>query len=776
MTAPTGIWRSASGRFALIVKAASHRSAEAVTAPDARARVRRMSDWLAASRLGLVVMAAIVGVGSGLGAAVFRELIYFVTWVFTGHETFGQQGHASSLHLAFLGIFFVLVVPPIAGAIYGPLIQRFAREARGHGVPEVMLAVTENGGRIRPQVTVVKALASALCIGGGGSVGREGPIVQIGSAFASTLGQRVRMSEGRLRVIVACGAAGGISATFNAPLTGLFFGFEIVLKEFSLDALSATIVSAVTADVVSRAFFGGAPFFAAIPHDMGVGNDFTYLLIAVLGIAAGLIGVAFQKTLYKGEDAADALWLGRPEWLRPVAGGLLLGLLLLTLPQMYGVGYPVMDRVLANHYVLWFVVVLMVGKILAASLTLWIGGSGGVFAPSLFTGAAAGMAFGIIVNHLFGPAVGPPALYGVVAMGGVFAAAAQAPLTAIASVAEMTGNFTLTLPIMLACGIAAQLAKRITYGSIYTTKLLRRGIDIERPKALGALQALTVEEAMQPLQTLDGQPRLLAAPGPFEAPATEEPRWEQLVGPVTLTRRPQTLFAEEDLEDARRQLVIYGRDGLPVISRNGELLGWLTRADVLRALATTLRTSEKNIRDGAAAAEYAVTDPATAIHMPTTPLPGYEVLELQIPPNSPARGQRVADIDWPTGSIAVAVTQGREIQAARPDVRLHPGERVMVLAPAHRHERRERPTSKPRASSSSAHTPQNGADEALEGADRRRVRDAAPPGTNAHENSPRPDTTPRPASPPDFRSKIPAPDPHGAHSRAPVSDDGRGRR
>ena len=504
--------RASADRLARLMRAGSIRAAAmSVGGLDARASMRRVSNWLAASKLGLVVMALVVGVGSGLGAAVFRELIYFVTWVFTGHETFGQQGHAPSLHLAFLGIFFVLVVPPIAGAIYGPLIQRFAREARGHGVPEVMLAVTENGGRIRPQVSVVKALASALCIGGGGSVGREGPIVQIGSAFASTLGQLVRMSEGRLRVIVACGAAGGISATFNAPLTGLFFGFEIVLKEFSLDALSATIVSAVTADVVSRAFFGGAPFFGAIPHDMGVGNDFTYLLIAVLGIAAGLIGVAFQKTLYKGEDTADALWRGRPEWLRPVAGGLLLGLLLLVLPQMYGVGYPVMDRVLAGHYVLWFVIVLMVGKILAASLTLWIGGSGGVFAPSLFTGAAAGMAFGIIVNHLFGPAVGPPALYGVVAMGGVFAAAAQAPLTAIASVAEMTGNFTLTLPIMLACGIAAQLAKRITYGSIYTTKLLRRGIDIERPKALGALQALTVEEAMQPLKTLDGQPRLLGA-------------------------------------------------------------------------------------------------------------------------------------------------------------------------------------------------------------------------------------------------------------------------
>ena len=639
-----------------------------------------MCDWLAASKLGLVVMALIVGAVSGLGAAGFRELIYLVTWLFTGRATFGQQGHAASLHLPFLGIWFVLIIPVIAGLIYGPLIQRYAREARGHGVPEVMLAVAENGGRIRPPVTVVKALASALCIGGGGSVGREGPIVQIGSALASSLGQLVRMSEGRLRVIVACGAAGGISATFNAPVTGLFFGFEIVLKEFSLDALAATMLSAVTADVVSRAFFGGAPFFAGIPHDLSVTNDFTYLLIALLGATAGLIGVAFQKTLYKGEDAADVLWGKRPEWLRPVAGGLLLGLLLLALPQMYGVGYPVMDRAFANHYVLWFVIILLAGKILAASLTLWIGGSGGVFAPSLFIGGAAGMAFGIIVQHLFGPAVGPPALYGVVAMGGVFAAAAQAPLTSIASVAEMTGNFTLTLPIMLACGVASQLAKRITYGSIYTTKLLRRGIDIERPKALGALQALTVEEVMQPLSTPDGHDGFGAGKAE-EALAVQESEWERLVGPITLSRRPQVLFAEEDLEQARRQLVLYGRDGLPVVSRDGQLRGWLTRADVLRALATRLSSSEAEIEEGAVAAEFAVTDPSATAHRPSAPLEGYEILELRIFADSPARGRTVSEVAWPPGSTVVAVTQGREIHAARPDLKLRPGERVIVLTP-----------------------------------------------------------------------------------------------
>jgi chloride channel protein, CIC family len=650
-------------------------------------RLRRVSDWLAASKLGLLAMALIVGAAGGLGAAAFRELIYLFTWVFTGHQTFGQQGHGASLHLPFLGVWFVLVIPVIAGTIYGPLIQRFAREARGHGVPEVMLTVAENGGRIRPPVTIVKALASALCIGGGGSVGREGPIVQIGSALASTLGQLVRMSEGRLRVIVACGAAGGISATFNAPVTGLFFGFEIVLKEFSLDALAATSLSAVTADVISRAFFGGAPFFAAVPHDLSVTNDTTYLLIALLGITAGLLGVAFQKTLYKGEDAADRVWGERPAWLRPVAGGLLLGLLLLALPQMYGVGYPVMDRVFEGHYLLWFVLILLVGKILAASLTLWIGGSGGVFAPSLFIGAAAGTAFGTIVHHLFGPAIGPPALYGVVAMGGVFAAAAQAPLTSIASVAEMTGNFTLTLPIMLACGIAAQLARRITYGSIYTTKLLRRGIDVERPKALAALQALNVEEVMQPLN--DGQVSEVAVDG--EQPVVQESLWERLVGPVTLTRHAQALFAEEDLERARRQLVLYGRDGLPVVSRDGQLRGWLTRADVLKALTSKLNSGEEEIEEGAAAAEFAVENPSAAIHTPSTPLHGYEILELRILADSPARGRRVADIQWPAGCIVAAITQGREIHAARPDLELQPGERVIVLAHTDKEHERGRP-------------------------------------------------------------------------------------
>jgi CIC family chloride channel protein len=199
------------------------------------------------------------------------------------------------------------------------------------------------------------------------------------------------------------------------------------------------------------------------------------------------------------EDACDALWKDRPEWLRPAVGGIVLGAVLLALPQLYGVGYPVMTKAVAGQYALWFLVILVVGKMVAASLTIGIGGSGGVFAPSLFIGATAGTAIGVIAQHLFGPSAGSPAVYGVIAMGAVFAGATQAPLTSVASVIEMTGNFTLSLPVMLAVGIAVGVSKRLTYGTIYTTKLLRRGIDIDRPRPAPMPPVLAVAAAVPPL-------------------------------------------------------------------------------------------------------------------------------------------------------------------------------------------------------------------------------------------------------------------------------------
>ena len=382
--------------------------AAAVTRPTAVRWATRASGWLRGSRGGLFGVALVVGVGSGLGAVGFRYLVYLFTWVATGHVQFGQQGRVPSAHFPWLGLGFFVVAPVIGGLVYGPLIYRFAREARGHGVPEVMVAVAENGGRIRPQVAVVKATASALCIGAGGSVGREGPIVQIGSALASSLGQLVRMPESRLRVLVACGAAGGIAATFNAPITGVFFGVEVILREFSIEAIFTVMLSAMVADVVSQQFLGAAPFLSGFPSGIALGHTRNYLLVALLAVVAALLGLAFKNVLYKTEDVCDRLWRHRPEWARPAVGGVALGLLLLAVPQMYGVGYPVMYKAVAGSYALWFLVVLVFTKMVATSLTIGIGGSGGVFAPSLFIGATSGMAFGEVVNHLFGPGAGQP--------------------------------------------------------------------------------------------------------------------------------------------------------------------------------------------------------------------------------------------------------------------------------------------------------------------------------------------------------------------------------
>ena len=471
-------------------------------------------DWLRRSRGGLFAIALVVGAGSGLGAVGFRYLIYFFTWLATGHVQFGQQGRVPSAHFPWLGLGFFVVIPVVGGLLYGPLIYRFAREARGHGVPEVMIAVADNGGRIRPQVAGVKALASALCIGAGGSVGREGPIVQIGSAMASSLGQWIRMPENRLRVLVACGAAGGIAATFNAPITGVFFGVEIILRAFSIEAIFTVMLSAMVADVISRQFLGAAPFLSGFPPGIALDHARNYLLVALLAVIAALLGLGFKNVLYKTEDICDRVWKHRPEWARPAVGGVALGLLLLAVPQMYGVGYPVMYKAVAGSYALWFLIVLAVTKMIATSLTIGIGGSGGVFAPSLFIGATAGMAFGVTANHALGPGAGQPALYAVVAMGAVFASAARAPLTSLASVVEMTGDYTLTLPVMLAVAIATVVSRSLSYGTIYTTKLLRRGTDIDRAPSADPFEKLTAADAMRPFR-----PPLTTQPPPQNQPA-----------------------------------------------------------------------------------------------------------------------------------------------------------------------------------------------------------------------------------------------------------------
>jgi CIC family chloride channel protein len=496
--------------------------------------------------------------------------------------------------------------------------------------------------------------------------------VQIGSALASSLGQWVKMPESRLRILVACGAAGGIAATFNAPITGVFFGVEIILREFSVEAIFTVMLSAMIADLLSRQFAGSAPFLSGLPSGIAVHHLSSYLLIAALAVIAALIGLAFAKILYATEDLCDKVWGNRPEWARPAAGGIALGLLLLALPQMYGVGYPVLYKAVGGSYALWFLIILAAGKIIACSLTIGIGGSGGVFAPSLFIGATSGMAFGEIAGHLIGPAAGQPALYAVVAMGAVFASAARAPLTAVASVVEMTGDYTLTLPVMLAVAIATALSRALSYGTIYTTKLLRRGTDIDHPPTGDPFEDLTAADAMHPfpapLALAAGPP---GAPGPAPAPPP---------GPVTRRHHPQMLFAAESLTQALRQLELYGRDGLPVISADGQYLqGWITSQNVLQAVARHMHAAPAAAQAQQVAAP-AVPGPQAAPGPPPDPLRGYQILEITISAGSPGDGQTLGDTIWPPGWIPVTILDDHTLRDPDPGITLAPGDRVNLLA------------------------------------------------------------------------------------------------
>ena len=574
----------------------------------------RLSRLVAHGSGGMLVLSLLVGAGAGLGAVAFRYMILGFTYAFTGHRDYSAVGHASNPLVPGLGMWFVVLAPVVGGLLYGPLVSRFAPEARGHGVPEVMLAVNRLGGRMRPQVPIVKSLASALCIGSGGSVGREGPIVQIGSALGSVLGQLVRVSESRLRLLVACGAAAGISATFNAPIAGVFFALELILRSFDTESFGFVVLSSVTADAIGRAAFGSHPFLT-LP-----GFNFTspleLVLYAGLGVLAVGVGLTFIRVLYAGEDLADRLWRG-PSWLRPAAGGILLGLLLLVVPEMYGVGYPVLQHAVAGNYVILALLGLLAAKILATSLTMWIGGSGGVFAPSLFMGAMLGSAYGAVAHDLLPGLAASAGAYGLVGMGAVFAATARAPITALIIIFELTGDYRIILPLMCAIVVATALSNAITKDTIYTLKLRRRGIDIDAPPPSRMAQ-ITVAQAMgSPPEPIDpGQPldeivarfaaergdslpvinAVGALIGVIAANDVEEAighRSDDTTTAGTLARDVRHLGAADSLEDAVQALAGTDDEGLPVTGKNDQVIGWITHRRVLRTYLTRFGESKE---------------------------------------------------------------------------------------------------------------------------------------------------------------------------------------
>lgn len=436
-----------------------------------------------------VVMATlgiVIGLFGGLGAVFFR---YLITWV--QQLIYFQRGDLSEI-ISSLPWWKTLLGPAIGGAVVGPVIYLLAKEAKGHGVPEVMNAVATEGGVIRARVVFVKTLASAVCIGSGGSVGREGPIVQIGSALGSSFGQILRLPVDQMRILVGCGAAAGIAATFNAPMAGAVFALEIILADFTLSTFVPIVLSSVAATAVSRHFLGDFPAFK-IPQ-YALASPFEFGLYLVMGLLAGVVAVTFTTSLYKSEDLWDSLKV--PEYVKAAMGGIVIGCMGLLFPQIMGLGYGTIEKTLLGQDVWTLLVLLLPLKILATSITIGSGGSGGILAPSLFMGAMTGAAFGCAAHWAFPGHTAEPAAYAVVGMGAVVAGTTHAPFQAFLILFELTQDYRVMPALMICCVISAAVARRFNTASIYTLKLLRRGVDIRAGRDVNLLKSLHVKDFM----------------------------------------------------------------------------------------------------------------------------------------------------------------------------------------------------------------------------------------------------------------------------------------
>jgi CIC family chloride channel protein len=635
----------------------------------------------------IILTALIVGIGAGLGAVVFRRLIgwiYRLSFV----SIAGFLEPISPIHY--------ILIPAIGGLIVGLLIYNFAHEAKGHGVPEVMEAVALRGGRIRPRVALVKALASSVCIGTGGSVGREGPIAQIGSALGSTVGQLLNLSDERVRNLVACGAAGGIAATFNAPIAGSLFALEVILGQFHATYFGAVVVSAVTADVIAQYFEGNLRAFVVPAYTLV--SPWELVFYAILGVIAAVGAVFFSRSLYASEDLFEKLHL--PEYIKPALGGALLGVIgILTfkaggVPRIFGVGYESITESLSNNFTIQITFSLLLLKMLATLLTLGSGGSGGVFAPSLFMGAMLGATFGQIVNLLFPGITAPAGAYALVGMAAFFGGAAHAPVTAILILFEMTGDYQIILPLMFATVVSTIVSRILSKESIYTLKLSRRGVHLEQGQDIDVMQGVQVREIITtdidfvppglpvssladvfaqthhhglPVCNADGSLVGVVTIQDLEK-ALDEPDLENRVV-IDIATKDDLLVAypDESVWEALRRLSIRDIGRLPVLESidSNQLVGIIRRSDIVRAYKIAI-INRSHHQYQADILKLGKLDDATFMH-------------LVIPDNAVVSGKRVKEIILPEECLIVSVQRGKKQHVVHGNTIIQSGDRITVF-------------------------------------------------------------------------------------------------
>jgi CIC family chloride channel protein len=616
-------------------------------------------------------LAMLVGLVTGVGVWLFKWLIEGVYgWAY---------GSVSGWRVA--------LIPLAGGIIVGLIALYLIKEEKLHGTAGIMQSVALTGGRLPYRKAPINTVAAILSIGSGASVGPEDPAVQIGANLGSLLGQRLRLSDERIRTLVAAGAASAIAAAFNAPIAGVFFALEIVLGEISGGSLGMILVAAVASSVFTQAASGSSPAFQVPAYTFN--SAWELPLYAGLGLLAGPVSALYVYLLYKIQDIFGLVKIPRPA--KTAAAGLMVGIVGLYLPQVLGVGYAAIGEVLnSNNLGIWMLIALMIAKLVLTPVSLGGGFFGGVFAPALFIGAMLGGAFGSVSAHLF-PGLGmDPSAFALVGMAAVLAGSVHAPLTAVILLFEMTNDYRIILPLMLAVALSLLISQRIRKDSVYAMGLARHGIRLDRGRDVEVMSAITVGEAMRAGEealpeslNLGDAAEMLAHTRHHGLPVVNAEGL--LVGILTVqdidrasgdtvaeacTREVEVAFPDETLNMALRRMSRRDVGRLPVVARSNprKLLGVLRRADVIHAydLALTRRVSQRHREQ--------------AVRLDALTPQRVDVSDVVLEFDSLADGKAIKEIPLPRESLIASVRRGGQVFIPHGDTVLHAGDVLVVVA------------------------------------------------------------------------------------------------
>ncbi|MBI5666474.1 MAG: chloride channel protein [Chloroflexi bacterium] len=633
----------------------------------------------------LLLLAVAVGFATGVGVWLFDRGIEFFHHIF-------YEWLAVELLSRWLGAFAVIASLALAGLIVGWMMERFVGEERHHGLAGLIEAVALTGGRLRYRVMPVKSIAAALSLGAGASVGPEAPSVVIGANIGSFFGQRLHLSEERMRLLVAAGSASAIAAAFRAPIAGVFFSLEVILNgEFTAGSFSVVVLAAVIGSVFLQAVTDAAPVFGSLNFTMGSPGEI--LLYAALGLLLAPVAVAFIHVIHWQHDLWQRVRLPRP--FKAALAGVLVGAVAIVFPQIMGPGREVMAEVLNGRepFTVGFLLALGLVKLLMTGVSLGGGFVGGIFAPTVYVGTMLGGAFGLLAANLLPDSLtGSPQAYAIAGMAAVMAGVVRAPITGILLVFELTNDYRLILPIMFTTVICVALTERLVPAGIDALTLLRAGLRLEQGRDVDVMQGVTVGEAMlSPAPTIPETASLVELRDALRQWRTRSlcvvDTDGLLTGIVTLTdlqraydsggdkpltvgdicsREVITAVPDDVLWTAIRTMGARDFGSLPVVQPGTrQPIGLLRRESIVRAYSMAVaRKREQQHR---------------AEQIRLNALTGAHVVERHIAPDALIAGQRIRDIDWPDESVVASIRRNGKLLVPHGITQLQAGDVLTIV-------------------------------------------------------------------------------------------------